>query len=157
MIDSNKKHIVLVVEDDADDFFLISRILKTVDFKFKFDIIWVKDGLEAMDYLLRREKWQDPALSPLPSLILLDINMPKKNGLEVLKEIKTHETLKNLITIIFTSSKNELNIVLSYELGANSYIHKSSEIDQLEKKIKLLFSYWLEVAELPSRASDHSS
>jgi CheY-like chemotaxis protein len=54
MIDSNKKHIVLVVEDDADDFFLISRILKSVDFKFKFDVIWVKDGLEAMDYLLRR-------------------------------------------------------------------------------------------------------
>jgi DNA-binding NarL/FixJ family response regulator len=83
--------------------------------------------------------------------------MPKKNGLEVLKEIKTHETLKNLITVIFTSSKNELNIVLSYELGANSYIHKSSEIDQLEKKLKLLFSYWFEVAELPSHTSDNSA
>ncbi len=155
MTDTSKQPVVLIVEDDADDFFFISRVLENIKSKFKFDAIWVKDGLEAMDYLLRRGKWENPEKSPLPSLVLLDINMPKKNGLEVLKEMNEHENLKNLITIIFTSSRNELNVVLSYELGANSYIYKSSEIDKLGKKLELLFSYWFGIVELPSHTKEN--
>ena len=85
MTENNSKHVILVVEDDEDDYFLISSTLKKTE--FDCDVHWVKNGEEAMGYLLRQNEWQDPIKSPVPSLIFLDINLPKKNGFEVLQEM----------------------------------------------------------------------
>jgi CheY-like chemotaxis protein len=134
------KHVILIVEDDEDDYFLITNSMQNSE--FDCDVRWVKDGEEAMNYLLRQNEWQDPLKSPIPSLILLDINMPKKNGLEVLQEMKKNPALKNLFTVIFTSSKNKDNILSAYSLGANSYIQKPSQIEKFKTGIQMILEYW---------------
>jgi CheY-like chemotaxis protein len=105
---------------------LISSTLKSTE--FDCNIRWVKNGEEAMSYLLRQNEWQDPMKSPVPGLILLDINLPKKNGLEVLQEMQQNPALKDLLTVVLTSSANKANIVTAYDFGANSYIQKPSQI-----------------------------
>ncbi|MBC8283906.1 MAG: response regulator [Nitrospinae bacterium] len=147
MTEPRNKHLLLIVEDDEDDYFLITQILKKTE--IACEVRWAKDGEEAMNYLLRQKEWQESSNSPRPSLILLDINMPKKNGLEVLQDLQKHPTLKNLFTIVFTSSKNEDNIILAYNHGANSYIQKPSEIEQLTKKVQTILDYWLQWVEPP--------
>ena len=140
MTEHKNKHVILIVEDDEDDYFLITNSMQNSE--FDCDVRWVKDGEEAMNYLLRQNEWQDPLKSPIPSLILLDINMPKKNGLEVLQEMKKNPALKNLFTVIFTSSKNKDNILSAYSLGANSYIQKPSQIEKFKTGIQMILEYW---------------
>jgi two-component system, response regulator len=147
MTKNNNKHVILVVEDDEDDYFLISSTLKSTE--FHCDIHWVKNGEEAMSYLLRQNEWQDPIKSPIPSLILLDINLPKKNGLEVLQEIQQYPSLKDLLTIVLTSSKNKANIIAAYDFGANSYVQKPSQIDQFTKGMQLILEYWFHWVKYP--------
>ena len=147
MTENNNKHVILIVEDDEDDYFLISRTLKNTE--FDIDVRWVKNGEEAMSYLLHQNEWQDPKKSPVPGLILLDINMPKKNGLEVLQEIQKNPALKNLLTIVLTSSKSKANIVAAYDFGANSYVQKPSQIDQFTKGMQLILEYWFHWVRYP--------
>jgi CheY-like chemotaxis protein len=147
MTKNNNKHVILVVEDDEDDYFLISSTLKNTE--FHCDVRWVKNGEEAMGYLLRQNEWQDLIKSPVPNLILLDINLPKKNGLEVLQEIQHNPALKNLLTIVLTSSKNKANIVAAYDFGANSYVQKPSQIDQYTKGMQLILKYWFHWVKYP--------
>ncbi len=147
MAEDKNKHIILVVEDDEDDYFLISSTLESTE--FDCDVHWVKNGEEAMGYLLRQNEWQDPTKSPVPSLILLDINLPKKNGLEVLQEIQQNPALKNLLTIVLTSSKTKANIVAAYDYGANSYVQKPSQIDQFTNGLQLIMKYWFQLVEFP--------
>ena len=149
MTENKSKHIILVVEDDEDDYFLIASTLKHT--KFDCDVRWVQNGEEAMSYLLRQNEWQDPIKSPSPSLILLDINLPRKNGLEVLQEIQKNPSLKNLLTVVFTSSKNKANIAAAYDFGANSYVQKPSQIDQFTKGLQLIMRYWFKLVEYPYR------
>lgn len=146
------KHVLLIVEDDEDDYFFITSTLKNTG--LDCDVRWVKDGEEAMDYLLRQKEWQDPQKSPIPSLIILDINMPKKNGLEVLLEMKETSTLKNLFTIIFTSSKNKANIASAYDLGANSYIQKPSQLDEFTEGMHRILEYWFNWVEYPINVAE---
>jgi two-component system, response regulator len=152
MTENKSKHIILVVEDDEDDYFLIASTLKHT--KFDCDVRWVQNGEEAMSYLLRQNEWQDPIKSPSPSLILLDINLPKKNGLEVLQEIQQNPTLKNLLTIVLTSSKNKANIIEAYDFGANSYVQKPAEIDQFTKGMQLLLEYWFQWVKYPFHTAE---
>ena len=152
MAEINSKHVILVVEDDEDDYFLISSALKSTE--FDCDVRWVQNGEEAMSYLLRQNEWQDPIKSPSPSLILLDINLPKKNGLEVLQEIQQNPTLKNLLTIVLTSSKNKANIIEAYDFGANSYVQKPAEIDQFTKGMQLLLEYWFQWVKYPFHTAE---
>ena len=147
MTEHKNKHVILIVEDDEDDYFLITNSMQHSE--FDCDVRWVKDGEEAMNYLLRQNEWQDPLKSPIPSLILLDINMPKKNGLEVLQEMKKNPALKNLFTVIFTSSKNKDNILSAYSLGANSYIQKPSQIEKFKTGIQMILEYWFRWVEYP--------
>ncbi|MBT5470118.1 MAG: response regulator [Nitrospina sp.] len=147
MTEHKNKHVILIVEDDEDDYFLITNSMQNSE--FDCDVRWVKDGEEAMNYLLRQNEWQDPLKSPIPSLILLDINMPKKNGLEVLQEMKKNPALKNLFTVIFTSSKNKDNILSAYSLGANSYIQKPSQIEKFKTGIQMILEYWFRWVEYP--------
>jgi CheY-like chemotaxis protein len=149
MTENNSKHVILIVEDDEDDYFLISSTLKSTE--FDCDVHWVKNGEEAMSYLLRQNEWQDPIKSPVPCLIFLDINLPKKNGFEVLQEMQQNPALKNLLTVVLTSSKNKDNIVTAYDFGANSYVQKPSQMVQLTKGLQLITKYWFQLVEYPFR------
>jgi CheY-like chemotaxis protein len=110
---------------------------------------WVKDGEELMDYLHRRGNFADPERSPFPGIILLDLNMPRKDGREALKEIKTDPALRKIPIIILTTSKAEEDILRSYDLGVNSFIRKPVQFEDFVEMVKILGRYWFEIVELP--------
>lgn len=132
---------ILIAEDDADDRFLLKTAFAENGYTDAID--WVENGVEVMNYLHGQDK------STYPAFILLDLNMPKKNGREVLKEIKEHPDLKKIPVIIFTTTKNEKEINRCYELGANSYIVKPSSFELLLKIIRQVRNYWLMTASTP--------
>jgi CheY-like chemotaxis protein len=109
----------------------------------------VEDGEELMDYLHRRGKFEKLRNEPLPGLILLDLNMPRKDGREALKEIKADHNLRRIPIVVLTTSKAEEDIVRSYDLGVNSYVTKPVTFKSLVELIKVLGHYWFEVVELP--------
>ena len=113
------------------------------------DLRFVTDGEELMDYLLRRGQYEDPSDSPRPGLILLDLNMPRKDGREALEEIKAHPSLRSIPIVVLTSSKAEEDILRSYDLGVSSYLVKPVTFDKLIDLIQGMGRYWLEIVELP--------
>jgi CheY-like chemotaxis protein len=102
-----------------------------------------------MDYLLRRGQYTDPSAAPMPGLILLDLNMPKKDGREALAEIKANPELRQIPVIVLTTSKAEEDIFRSYDLGVNSFITKPVTFGGLVEAMKVLSQYWFEIVELP--------
>ena len=129
---------ILLVEDEPGDVRLIIEALKEARFKYK--LCPVSDGEAAMDYLLRRNKY---AGVHAPDMIMLDLNLPKKNGAEILKEIKGNPELKHIPVVILTTSNASDDIVNTYKLQANSYIAKPFEIDNFNKIVHSLENYWL--------------
>jgi len=142
---------ILMADDDPDDRFLIHEAFE--ESKLVHDLRFVKDGEELMDYLYRRGQYTDPNLSPRPGVILLDLNMPLKDGREALKEIKSDLKLRSIPIVVLTTSKAEEDILYTYELGASSYITKPTTFDKLMDTIYVIGKYWLEIAELPLKAS----
>ena len=138
---------ILMADDDADDRQMAKDAF--VENRIANDLRFVENGVELMDYLQRRGKYSDPASSPRPGLILLDLNMPKKDGREALKEIKGDPKLKMIPVVILTTSKAEEDILRSYDLSAASYITKPVTFSALVEVIKTLGKYWLEIVELP--------
>jgi CheY-like chemotaxis protein len=145
---------ILIAEDDADDRFLLQTAFAENGYTDSID--FVENGVEVMNYLnnLMVSSPVDPDQLPyvrphFPSFILLDLNMPKKNGREVLKEIKEHPDLKKIPVIIFTTTKSEIEINRCYELGANSYIVKPSSFELLLKIIQQIRNYWLMTSAIP--------
>ena len=138
---------ILLAEDDEDDYLLISEALKESRLANKMH--WVKDGEELMDYLHRRGNFADPERSPFPGIILLYLNMPRKDGREALKEIKTDPALRKIPIIILTTSKAEEDILRSYDLGVNSFIRKPVQFEDFVEMVKVLGRYWFEIVELP--------
>lgn len=138
---------ILIAEDDEDDYVLISDTLK--EYRVTNSINWVKDGEELMDYLLRQGEYLDPAKSPRPSLILLDLNMPRKDGREALREIKGNPRLRRIPVVVLTTSQSEEDIVRSYDLGVNSYVRKPMRFNDFVEEVKALGRYWFEIVELP--------
>ncbi|HVF46069.1 MAG TPA: response regulator [Pyrinomonadaceae bacterium] len=139
---------ILLADDDADD-----RLMAREAFEksgLSNDLRFVEDGVELMHYLKRQGKYSDPARSPRPGLILLDLNMPKKDGREALKEIKGDPDLKNIRVVILTTSKAEEDIDSTYALSAASYITKPVTFAGLAEVVKVLGKYWLEIVELPN-------
>jgi len=138
---------ILMADDDADDrdmtmeAFMESHLLN--------DLRFVEDGVELMDFLHRRGTYSDPATSPRPGLILLDLNMPKKDGREALAEIKADPKLQTIPVVVLTTSKEEEDILRSYQLHANSYITKPVKFDDLVRVVTSLGRYWMEIVELP--------
>ena len=114
------------------------------------DLRFVEDGEQLMDYLFRRGKYSDPATSPTPGLILLDLNMPRKDGREALKEIKADPTLRRIPVVVLTTSREEEDIYRTYDLGANSFISKPVAFEGLVAVMKTLGRYWIEIVELPA-------
>jgi CheY-like chemotaxis protein len=140
---------ILMVDDDPDDFFLAREAFKDNGLPIDFQLL--SDGEELMDYLYRRGKFADLAERPFPCLILLDLNMPKKDGREALSEIRNEPDFRRIPIVIFTTSMEESDISRSYELGANSYITKPATFEDLSKVMKKLGEYWLDVVKLPDQ------
>jgi len=142
-----KKIILLMADDDEDDCLLMSDAVREV-FKSE-DFRCLGDGQELMDYLLHQGIYAAPETSPPPDLILLDLNMPRKDGRQALKEIKEHPLLKTIPVLIFSTSKEQAEIELCYKLGANSYITKPISFDDLVNIVRCLSNYWFGVTALP--------
>jgi len=142
--------IILMAEDDEDDRLMTKDALQEA--RLVNEIHFVEDGEELMDYLYHRGKYTDHATSPLPGLILLDLNMPRKDGREALREIKGDENLRQIPIVVLTTSKAEEDILRSYDLGVNSFIIKPVTFQALVEVMKTLAKYWFEIVELPYRS-----
>jgi CheY-like chemotaxis protein len=138
---------ILLADDDADDRKLTHDAFMENRLANEFHA--VEDGEELLDYLYRRGKYESMRGEPLPGLILLDLNMPRKDGREALKEIKADPILRRIPIVVLTTSKAEEDIVRSYDLGVNSYVTKPVTFKSLVELIKVLGRYWFEVVELP--------
>ncbi len=145
---SSKEIIILVADDDPDDRLMIKDSFEETG--VRNPVHFVHDGEELLDYLMRRGSYASLSNLRLPGLILLDLNMPKKDGREALKEIKSNPSLRQIPVVVFTTSKAEEDICRSYELGVNSFICKPLSYDVLLKTVKSLIKYWLETVQLPS-------
>ena len=139
---------ILMADDDPDDRLLAERALH--EYRLKNGIRFVEDGEELMDYLYRRGKYSAPGAAPTPGLILLDLNMPRKDGREALAEIKRDPVLHKIPVVILTTSKAEEDIVRAYDLGVNSYITKPVSFQGLAEVMKTLSIYWFEIVKLPN-------
>lgn len=139
--------VILMADDDADDRMLTRDALQ--ESRVLNELRFVEDGEELMDYLHRRGKYADSDSSPKPGLILLDLNMPKKDGREALKEIKSDPNLRRIPVVIMTTSKAEEDIFRSYDFGASSFITKPVTFDRLVDLMKAIGEYWVEFVELP--------
>ena len=139
--------VILMADDDVDDRLLAKDAL--TECRLANDLRFVENGEELLDYLRRRGKFSQAADSPRPGLILLDLNMPKKDGREALKEIKADPELRKIPVVVLTTSKADTDIGRIYELGANSFISKPVSFDSLVEMMKVLGRYWFEIVELP--------
>lgn len=137
---------ILMADDDDDDFLLTKKAL--AESKLSNNLIRVEDGEELLDYLRKQGKYETQNVQR-PGMILLDLNMPKKDGRETLKEIKSDPKLKDIPVIIFTTSKAEEDVFRSYQLGSNSFITKPVTFDKLVSVISTLGLYWFKVVRLP--------
>ena len=138
---------ILIAEDDPDDRLLTQRALEMS--RVVNDLRFVEDGEELMEYLLHQGRYTDAAKAPRPGLVLLDLNMPRKDGREALKEIKSHPQLHQIPVVVMTTSKAEEDVLRSYDVGANSYVVKPVTFDRLVDLMKTLGTYWVEFVELP--------
>ena len=140
-----KPRIIFLVEDNKADVRLIQEAFKNSS--LPHEMLTVRDGIEAMAFLNREGEYHN---APRPDLILLDLNLPRKDGREVLAEIKSDSKLKRIPVIVLTTSHNEDDIFHSYDLHVNCYITKSRNISQLFKIVKRIEDFWLETVTLPS-------
>lgn len=138
---------ILMAEDDEDDRLMTKEALEEA--RLANDLRFVEDGVELLDYLHRHGKYTDRVNSPRPGLILLDLNMPKKDGREALGEIKGDPNLRQIPIVVLTTSKAEEDIYRTYDLGVNSYITKPVSFEGLVKVILSLTQYWFKIVELP--------
>ena len=132
---------ILLAEDNELDAEMTMRALRKINFLNKLH--WVKDGEEALDYLLRTGVYADRASTTSPRLVLLDIKMPKVDGIEVLRKIKSHEKLQAIPVVVMTSSNEERDVIETYRLGVNSYIVKPVEFASFVETVANIGLYWI--------------
>lgn len=148
MAPQSKPVILLMADDDADDCLLTKEALAESRVINKLYI--VSDGEQLLDYLFHRNAYADTARWQRPDLILLDLNMPRKDGREALREIKADSTLRRIPVVVLTTSKAEEDILRTYDLGASAFITKPVTFEGLVEVVKTLGRYWFEIVELPS-------
>lgn len=148
MSDATDPKVILMAEDDSDDRLLIRDAL--AECQWDGELRFVEDGEELLDYLLRRGKHRDPGESPFPGLILLDLNLPKKDGREALREIKGDAELRRIPVVVLTTSQADTDIARTYDLGANSFITKPVQFDALVNVMRVLGQYWFKIVEMPA-------
>ena len=138
--------VILMADDDDDDYLLTKKALK--ESKLLNQLIRVKDGEELLDYLKGEGPYENEEVVR-PGVILLDLNMPRKDGREALREIKSDERFRDIPVVVFTTSKAEEDIYRSYQLGVNSFITKPVTFENLISVMQALGKYWFEIVELP--------
>lgn len=138
---------ILMADDDPDDRQLTREAFE--ENHLANDLRFVEDGEELLDYLNQRGKYAAEGAAPTPGLILLDLNMPRKDGREALREIKAHPRLRAIRVVVMTTSKAEEDVLRSYDLSAASYITKPVTFERLVEVVRTLGKYWLEIVELP--------
>ncbi len=139
---------ILMADDAPSDRLLAAEALK--DARLLNELRFVENGEDLMDYLLARGKFAPPAQAPRPGLILLDLNMPKKDGRTVLKEIKNTPSLSRIPIAVLTTSKDDADVYRSYDLGVNSYIVKPVTFEAIVGTLQTLEKHWIQIVELPS-------
>lgn len=146
---NHKKNLItiLMADDDPDDRMLTEEALS--ESHLLNDLYFVENGEELLDYLHNRGNYADPQQAPRPGVILLDLNMPKKDGREALQEIKADPSLRQIPIVILTTSKAEEDIYRTYDLGASSFITKPVTFESLVEVMQTLGKYWFEIVELP--------
>jgi len=138
---------ILLVEDNPDDVMLTQRAIEKAHILNK--LVVAQDGVEALDYLYGTGKWAGRDLSAMPQVVLLDLKLPRIDGLEVLRRIRANERTKLLPVVILTSSREESDLINGYSLGANSYIRKPVSFAQFAEAVRQLGLYWLLLNESP--------
>jgi CheY-like chemotaxis protein len=141
---------ILLADDDEEDRELARDALQ--DARLANEMRFVYDGQDLLDYLYHDGRWTDPATAPRPGIILLDLNMPKKDGREALAEIKADESLRGIPIVILTTSKDEADVLRTYDLGVSSFITKPVTFTGLVEVMRTWSDYWFEIVELPSDA-----
>jgi CheY-like chemotaxis protein len=144
---SKRPIVILIAEDDAEDRMLVKEALD--ESRLMNNIQFVENGEELMDYLHNRGRFSDKTVYPTPGLILLDLNMPKKDGREALKEIKTDDHLRVIPVVVLTTSKAEEDVLRTYDLGVSSFISKPVTFAGLVDVMQTLSKYWFQIVELP--------
>ncbi len=147
MSDTDGRVEVLLVEDSPTDAELCIRTLKKQ--KFANAVVWVKDGAEALDFLFARGAFSARDMTHPPKLVLLDLRLPKVDGLEVLRQVRADERLKAIPVVVLSSSKEDRNVIDSYSLGANGYVSKPVEFQEFFDAVMKLGLYWLLVNKPP--------
>ncbi len=140
--------VILMAEDDADDRLLARDAI--AECHLDSDLHFVENGEELLDYLLQRGKYAEAGKAPRPGLILLDLNMPRKDGREALREIKADPVLCRFPVVVLTTSRADTDVEKIYELGANSFITKPVRYDALVDVMRILGLYWFQTVELPT-------
>jgi CheY-like chemotaxis protein len=143
---------ILLADDDPDDRLMTREALE--ESRLMNDFRWVADGESLLDYLRREGEYAAPDAAPRPGLILLDLNMPRKDGREALREIKANAELRSIPIVVLTTSKAEEDIYRTYDLGVNSFITKPVTFAGLVDVMKALGRYWFEIVELPPDQKD---
>ncbi|MGH9751030.1 MAG: response regulator [Candidatus Polarisedimenticolia bacterium] len=139
--------VILLAEDDDDDYTLIRDALQEA--RVLNPLLRVKDGVELLEYLRRQGAFADPEKAPAPSLILIDLNMPRKDGRTALKEMKEDRSLRGLPVVVLTTSKSEEDVLAAYDIGASTFIRKPVTFEGLVEVARGLGRYWFEIVELP--------
>jgi len=147
MIQTNVLPTIIVCDDSPSDRKLVIMAFQKA--MIRNPILEIGDGEELMDYLLRQGRHKDRNLSHNPHVILLDLNMPRKNGLEVLSEIKSNPKLQSIPIIMLTTSKADEDVIRSYKLGVNSFVTKPVHLEEFMEAIRKLGQFWLELVALP--------
>ena len=138
---------ILIADDDIEDRMMMADAF--AESRLVNPLRFVEDGEQLMDYLYQRGAYADPASAPRPGLILLDLNMPKKDGRKALQEIKSDPHLRHIPVVVLTTSKAEVDVYRSYDLGVNSFITKPVTVAGLIEVVSILGKYWFEIVDLP--------
>ena len=149
MDDAEKTITILMADDDEDDRLMAKEALQEA--RLANDVHFVVDGEELLDFLYHRGQFEGGLNAPRPGLILLDLNMPRKDGREALKEIKSDPDLKQIPIVVLTTSKADEDIYRSYNFGVNSYITKPVSFEGLVEVMKALSIYWFKIVKLPNK------
>jgi CheY-like chemotaxis protein len=147
MVHASSPLCLLIADDDENDYVLLNCAARRA--QLPAQLCWVKDGLELLEYLRGQGCYRDSANYPKPAVVLLDLNMPRKNGRDTLQEIRQDPGLRSLPVVIFTTSKSTEEIQFTYEAGANSFITKPPEFQHLVEIMEVLKRYWFETVALP--------